>query len=90
MVRIEQSAMIEITCIEVRALIADYLDGELELDAYIRVDAHLEHCGHCAAIYAGVRNVIALLASDELFQVPSGLGDSLYKELIGWGGADVN
>ena len=72
MERNQHSAMVEITCTEVRALIVDYLDGNLGLDGYIRADAHLDHCRHCSAIYDGVRNVIALLASDELFQVPVG------------------
>ena len=61
------------TCIQVRALIVDYLEGDVGLDGYIRVDAHLGHCDHCSSIYDGVRNVVALLASDDLFEVPSGL-----------------
>src|SRR4051794_29113847 len=77
-----QSAIVEMSCIEVRALIVDYLDGNLELDAYIRVDTHLEHCRHCSAIYDGIRNVVALLGSGELFQPPSGLDKRLYHVLI--------
>jgi anti-sigma factor RsiW len=82
MERNQQSAIVEMTCMQVRALIVDYLDGNLGLDEYIRVDAHLDHCDHCSAIFDGVRNVVVLLGSDELFQVPSGLDERLHDELI--------
>jgi hypothetical protein len=88
MEREEQSAIVEMTCMEVRTLNVEYLDGNLSLDAYIRVDTHLEHCGHCAAIYDGVRNVVALLASDELFEVPAGLDERLQDSLTGSSGTD--
>ena len=39
----EQSAIVEMTCMEVRTLNVEYLDENLSLDRYIRVDAHLEH-----------------------------------------------
>jgi Putative zinc-finger len=82
MERNEQSAIVEMTCIEVRALITDYLDGDLGLDEYIRADAHLDHCIHCSAIYDGVRNVVALLAADGLFPVSSGLEERLHALLL--------
>src|SRR2546430_13532613 len=49
-------------------LFRSYLDGDLELETFVRVDAHLEHCNHCAAIYDGVRNIVALLGSAEAFE----------------------
>jgi predicted anti-sigma-YlaC factor YlaD len=78
-----QSAIVEMTCMEVRTRNVEYLDGSLSLDAYIRVDAHLEHCHHCSAIYDGIRNVVALLASDELFEIPAGLDERLQDGLMG-------
>jgi hypothetical protein len=83
MERNQHSAIVEMTCMEVRGRSVDYLDGNLSLDVYIRVDAHLEHCGHCSAIYDGIRNVVALLASDELFQIPAGLDERLQDALMG-------
>jgi len=83
MEREEQAAIIEMTCMEVRTLNVEYLDGNLSLDGYIRVDAHLEHCRHCSAIYDGIRNVLALLASGEIFEVPAGLGEQLQDALMG-------
>jgi Putative zinc-finger len=50
-----ESAIVEMTCIEVRALGADYLEGSLALGTYVRLDAHLAQCRHCSAIFDGVR-----------------------------------
>ena len=88
MEREEQAAIIEMTCMEVRTLNVEYLDGNLSLDGYIRVDAHLEHCRHCSAIYDGIRNVVALLAADELFEVPAGLDERLQDSLTGSSASD--
>ena len=79
----EQLAIVEMTCMEVRALSVDYLEGDLGLDVYIRIDTHLEKCGHCLAVYDGMRNVVELLASDKLFKVPDGLEESIYNRVIG-------
>jgi len=81
MEREEQSVTVEMTCMEVRFLNVEYIDGNLSLDTYIRVDAHLQHCRHCSAIYDGIRNVVALLATNELFEVPAGLGERLQDSL---------
>jgi len=79
----EQPAIIEMTCTEVRARSVDYFDGDLRLEGYIRVDAHLRQCPHCSAIYSGLRNIVELLACDELFPVPNGLDERVYKAVIG-------
>ena len=86
----EKPVIIEVTCTEVRALCGDYFDGDLQLEGYIRVDAHLQQCPHCAAIYNGVRNVIELLACNELFPVPDGLDERIYNAVIGSRGTHSN
>ena len=50
-------------------------DADPSTNRFVRVDAHLEHCNHCAAIYDGVRNIVALLGSEEAFKLPARLGD---------------
>lgn len=81
-----QSAVVEMSCVEVRRLMNDYLEGDLELEAYVRVDAHLEECDHCSALYKGVLNVVSLLGSGEVFPLPEGIEGRLlqrWNELFG-------
>jgi anti-sigma factor (TIGR02949 family) len=79
----EQSAVVEMHCRAVRRVMVEYLDGDCDLETLVRVDAHLEHCNHCTAIYEGVRNIVALLGSEEAFQLPDGLSERLYDRLTG-------
>jgi len=79
----QESAIVEMTCMEVRSLSTDYLEGSLGLGTYVRVDAHLDHCRHCCAIYDGIRNVVAMLGSDDFFPVPRGLDERLRDVLAG-------
>lgn len=77
-----QSAIVEMSCMEVRSLNAHYLEGDLGVESYVRVDAHLKQCRHCSAIYDGIRNIVALLGSDELFKAPIGFDGKLYHALM--------
>ena len=83
---IRESDVIEISCVEVRTLTSRYLDGDLDLDTYVRVDAHLDHCRQCSAIYDGMRNVVGLLGSDKVFPSPAGLEERLHIRLVESGG----
>lgn len=82
-----QPAIVEMSCMEVRAVNVHYLEGELRLEPYVRVDEHIKDCGHCSAIYDGVRNMVALLGSGELFKVPHGFDEHLYDALMKSDGA---
>jgi predicted anti-sigma-YlaC factor YlaD len=79
----EPSAVVEMHCRAVRRVMVEYLDGDVDLETFVRVDAHLEHCNHCSAIFDGVRNIVALLGSEEAFQLPAGLSGRLYERLMG-------
>ena len=48
---------------DVHNLMADYLEGDLELDQRALFDAHLDDCPDCAEDVAGMRGTISLLHS---------------------------
>ena len=48
---------------DVHNLMADYLEGDLELDKRALFDAHLDDCSDCAEDVAGMRGTISLLHS---------------------------
>lgn len=54
-------------CEQCRALVEDYLDGELDRTVSERVGAHIANCGACAGLAAGIRReheVYALYSRD--------------------------
>jgi anti-sigma factor RsiW len=42
-------------CEEIRALMSDYVDGDLESDGIGRVDAHVGRCPRCRRVLANLR-----------------------------------
>ena len=47
------------TCDELASLLADYLGGELDRDARVRVDEHLAACPTCRAEVAGLSGALS-------------------------------
>jgi RNA polymerase sigma-70 factor, ECF subfamily len=45
---------VPLRCWEARRQISDYIDGELDVDASRRVEAHLERCPTCPPLYAAI------------------------------------
>jgi predicted anti-sigma-YlaC factor YlaD len=64
----EQAAVVVMHCKEVRRKVVEHFDEDLDPETAARVIAHLEYCNHCAAIYDGVRNVVALLGCEGVFE----------------------
>ena len=73
--------IIEIDCYEVRRELVNYMEEDMKPDLRVRIDAHLQSCHHCTAIYDGVRNVVQLLATDQAIELPEGFSQRLYKRL---------
>ena len=74
--------IIEIDCYEVRRELVNYMEDDIEPELRARIDAHLQNCDHCTAVYDGVRNVVALLGDEEFIGLPEGFSQRLYKRLI--------
>ena len=51
----------ELTCQELVELVTDYLEGALSPSDYVRFEAHLAICRHCAAYLAQMRRTIQVL-----------------------------
>jgi predicted anti-sigma-YlaC factor YlaD len=73
---------IEIDCYEVRRELVNYMEDDIEAELRARIDAHLQNCHHCTAVYDGVRNVVALLGNQQSIDLPGGFSQRLYKRLI--------
>lgn len=72
---------IEISCLEVWREISNYIDESVEPELRARMEAHLKHCDHCAAVLDGARNVVTLVGDGRSFDLPSGFGRRLYEKL---------
>lgn len=70
-----------LTCADVRRELSNYLDDEITAELRARIDAHVAGCKGCRAIVDGVRNVIQLVAGNEVIELPAGFSARLRERL---------
>ncbi len=63
----------------VRRELSDYLEGDLSSELRAQIKKHLKTCGHCTAVYDGLRNVVRLLSDGRVIELPKGFSRRLYK-----------
>lgn len=73
--------VVEISCEEVWRELSEYIDETLESAMHNRLQLHLSHCAHCRAVYDGTKNIVALVADEELFTLPRGFGERLMRHI---------
>ena len=71
----------EISCLEVWREISNYIDGEIDVDLRVRMEAHFKACAHCKAIYDGTKNVVRLVGDGVEYRVPEGFSQRLYEKI---------
>ena len=72
---------IEIDCEEVWRHISNYLDGEVDPQLRVNMEAHFKDCAHCTAILDGTRNVVQLVGDGRTFELPAKTSKRLYASL---------
>ena len=76
-----EQIIVEISCVEVWRDISDYVDNDLDRDTKARLEYHFEHCKDCKAVLDGMRNLVALVGDDQVFEFNEGINDRLTKAL---------
>ena len=72
----------EIACDEVRGLMVEYMEHDLSASLREQIDRHLLSCSHCTAIYDGTCNVVQLVGSHGLIELPAGFSERLFSKLM--------
>ena len=74
--------IILISCAEVRRELSNYIDDDVTPELRSRIEQHVISCGGCKAVYDGVRNVLRLVGSSEIIELPRGFSLRLYCRLM--------
>ena len=64
--------IILITCADVRRGLSDYIEDDVTLGLRVRIDQHVSTCAGCKAVYDGVRNLLTLVSTGEIIELPPG------------------
>ncbi|HEV8183014.1 MAG TPA: zf-HC2 domain-containing protein [Candidatus Angelobacter sp.] len=73
--------IILITCAEVRRELSNYAEDDVTRELRARIDQHVSACPGCKAVYDGVRNMLTLVSTGEIIQLPRGFSARLYRRL---------
>ncbi len=57
--------MTALSCVEARSMVSDYIDGDFPAPLARRLEAHLETCPNCPALYASLVETLAELRALE-------------------------
>lgn len=49
--------MLELTCQQARAMVSDYMNGDLDQERVQALEDHLQHCTSCPPLYASLVEV---------------------------------
>ena len=78
----QKPSIVEIDCYQVRRELSEYLEDDVTPELRSQIEDHLAGCAHCTAIYDGMRNVVQLLGSERMIEVPEGFSQRLYQRLF--------
>jgi len=73
--------VIEISCREVRRELSNYVDDEISRELRERIELHVDQCKDCRALLDGVNNVLRLVSTGEVLQLPAGFSQRLQHRL---------
>jgi anti-sigma factor (TIGR02949 family) len=74
----------ELTCVELVAVVTEYLDGALSPEDRARFDDHLAECDGCSAYLDQMRQAIRLAGSLSEDAIPADARDALLRAFRGW------
>ena len=74
--------MIRLTCREVIARLADYVDAALDMLMHARVAVHLAVCAECRAYLATYRRTLALVGRSGKVEMPDEARHRVTRELL--------
>lgn len=57
--------MLELTCQQARAMVSDYMNGDLEQQRVQALEDHLQHCTSCPPLYASLVEVRQRLRQEQ-------------------------
>lgn len=70
-----------VNCEQVWREISNYIEGDVDDNLRLAMEAHLQQCDRCKSVFEGTRNVIQLFGDERMIDVPLGFGHRLHRSL---------
>ena len=70
-----------LNCEHVWREISSYIENDMDPELRARIEDHLAHCRHCAAVLDSTRNILYLIADERTFELPAGFSERLHSRI---------
>lgn len=70
-----------VNCEKVWRESSNYIDGDVSPDLRKAIEEHTQGCQRCAAVLAGLKNIIQIYGDERMSDVPLGYGQRLHRRL---------
>jgi hypothetical protein len=70
-----------VNCEKVWRESSSYVDGDVSSELRKAIEEHAQGCKRCAAVLAGMKNVVQLYGDERMSEVPLGYGQRLHRRL---------
>ena len=71
-----------LSCEQVLAELAGYLDEECARDLRLKLEAHLAECRTCRVVYDSTRKTLRIVTDARTFDLPEGLSERLVRRIM--------
>jgi anti-sigma factor RsiW len=71
----------ELNCRKVWRELSNYLDGEVDQELRLRLEAHFERCAGCKAVLDDTRNTVKLIREGIELRMPPGFSEKLRESI---------
>jgi len=71
-----------LTCEEVIAELANFLDQEISPDDFRQLQIHLSHCSTCRVIYDSTRKTLRIVTESRSFELPEDVSSRMMASII--------
>jgi hypothetical protein len=75
--------IVKIACDEVRQELANYMEDDVPAELRRRIQNHFVTCGGCYAIYDGLCQIVRIIGSNDVIELPAGFSRRLYQRIVG-------
>ena len=70
------------SCEDVRAVLGDYIDGDVSPDIRRELETHLAECRTCQVLYDTTRKTLRIVTDAGSFEVPEAISERLITRIM--------
>ncbi|HWR14705.1 MAG TPA: zf-HC2 domain-containing protein [Terriglobales bacterium] len=72
---------LQIGCLEVLRELSNYIDHDVSPELRSQIESHVQECHSCRAVFDGMSNIVRLVGSADVIELPLGFSRRLFEKV---------